>query len=80
MSERVVALFKRLDEDVHARMAFAQADRQEALALMIGLCRRAALVGLSNIEAEGAVDRVAMEMVDLLLQLRDAMAKDRLSS
>lgn len=77
MSERVVAIFKRLDEDAHSRMSFAQASPEEGLQLMIGLVRRAALVGLTTSLGEDVIDNVAARLVDMILKLRDEAQKDK---
>jgi len=80
MTDRVTRLFQRLDEDVHDRMAFTPATREETLLLMHGLCQRAALLGFAGVGGERLAPLAANEMVDLIMSMRDDFAAKRQAS
>ena len=92
MSDRVARLFQRFDADVHDRMMATPegpgdhpgpvppADREEVLLLMHGLCWRAALIGFGSVGAERLAPLAASEMVDLILEMRDAFERKRQAS
>jgi hypothetical protein len=71
MSERVIEMFRRMDEDVRDRMLPEPADKEETMMLMLGLCQRAALMALSGVGREGMADEAAKQMVRLLLDIRN---------
>lgn len=77
MSERVQRLFQRLDEDVRDRMSFVHASQEETLQLMLGLVKRAVVMGLANVHADASVDRVAAQVVDMILEMRDEVLGER---
>jgi hypothetical protein len=80
VSDRVVAWFDRVDRSVSETWGTDNSTREETVLMMLGLCRRAAMLGLANVHAEGLADKAAAQMVDMLLELRDLTLKGRLSS